>query len=241
MVSDFCLPLGALGVTVSDDADISNLTALGELGTEPVVVNVPGETTDKDGAGSTLSSGRGFGLDLLDGGLLDLGLALLGLRVRAVGRGGLFLLIIRVRVRVRVGIRGGGRRGGGIRVRIGRLLLLLDLLGLGHLDVLVLLVVRVRVRVRGGGIGGGRGRVRVGGLGLLLDLLGLNLLGLDLLHLGLLLILRLGVRRVGRIRRRVRGGRGGGRRRGRRGGVRVRAGGLGLLLLDFLGGDGHYE
>jgi len=55
--------LGALGVAVGDDTDIKDLTALGELGAEPVVIDVPGETTDKDGSrGSGGSLILGLGL-----------------------------------------------------------------------------------------------------------------------------------------------------------------------------------
>jgi hypothetical protein len=85
------LPTGATRVTVSDDAAASELTELGELALEPLLVNVPGQVTDEQVGGSTLGGILSLGLLGSSDGLL-LGLALLGglllslgLGVRAVG------------------------------------------------------------------------------------------------------------------------------------------------------------
>lgn len=95
------LPTGATGLTVSDDAAASELTELGELALEPLLVNVPGQVTDEQVGGGTLGDILSLGLLSRSDGLL-LGLALLGglllslgLGVRAVGavRAGLGLEI----------------------------------------------------------------------------------------------------------------------------------------------------
>lgn len=148
----------ALGVAVKNDAGRDDLTARGELGSEPVVVDVPRKTTDENGVGGLLLALRG--LNLLDGGGGGGSLGLL-LSLALVGSGlGLLLVVGRVRVGRGVRVR---RRGRG-----GLLLLLL---------LLLLLVVRVRVGVRrvrgllllggslGGGLGGGLLVLRVGRVG----------------------------------------------------------------------------
>jgi hypothetical protein len=134
------------GLAVKHDTGTDDLTAVGELGGKPVVVNVPRETTDEDRVLLALNG-------LLNLGLLGGGLGVLLSLALAVGGGGLGLLL-RLGVRVRV------RRGGGgglglllgllrVRVRVRRVrvrLLLGGLLLSGGLLILGLRVRRVRVR-----------------------------------------------------------------------------------------------
>jgi hypothetical protein len=100
-------------VTVGDDTGRDDLAALGELGLEPVVVDVPRELSDEDGGrlGSVVSVGvgDGGGLGLLSGGLRLLSSALLGLLSGGLG-GHLLVLVI-------------GRVGGVGVGRVGRILL----------------------------------------------------------------------------------------------------------------------
>jgi hypothetical protein len=95
------LPTRATRFTVSDDTAASELTELGELALEPILINVPGQVANEQVRGSTLGGILGLGLLGSSDGLL-LGLALLGglllslgLRVGAVGavRAGLGLRI----------------------------------------------------------------------------------------------------------------------------------------------------
>lgn len=235
------LPTGASRLTVGDNTAAGELTEGLELAAEPVLVNVPGQVTNEQVGGSTLGGGLGLGLlGGSDGLLLSLALlggdsslfAVLGLRVGGVGAGlavarvllGILLgrlLILRLGVRgVRVGrlslggslLRGLslglGLRGVG---RVGRLSLLLDLLGGG------LLVLRLRLGA-GGVILHLLIRVGLGGRLLLLGDLLLDLLGI--LLGGGLLILRLGAGRLLGLGLRL----------------SLRAGGSGLLLLVLLGG-----
>lgn len=85
------LPTRATRLTVSHDTAASELTELGKLALEPILINVPGEVTNEQVGGSTLGGSLGLGL-LNSGNRLLLGLALLGglllslgLGVRAVG------------------------------------------------------------------------------------------------------------------------------------------------------------
>lgn len=89
---------GAAGLTVGDNAAARELTELGELALEPLLIDVPGEVTDEEVGGGTL--GDFLSLGLLGNGLgLVISLALLG---RLAG--------------LRVGV-----RAVGVRVRVGRL------------------------------------------------------------------------------------------------------------------------
>lgn len=83
---------GAAGLTVGDNAAAGELTELGELALEPLLIDVPGQVTDEEVGGGTLGDLSGLGL-LGDGLGLVISLALLGrlavlrvgLGVRAVG------------------------------------------------------------------------------------------------------------------------------------------------------------
>lgn len=83
---------GAAGLTVGDNAATGELTELGELTLEPLLIDVPGQVTDEEVGGGTLGDLSGLGL-LGDGLGLVISLALLGrlavlrvgVRVRAVG------------------------------------------------------------------------------------------------------------------------------------------------------------
>lgn len=83
---------GAAGLTVGDNAAAGELTELGELTLEPLLIDVPGQVTDEEVGGGTLGDLSGLGL-LGDGLGLVISLALLGrlavlrvgLGVRAVG------------------------------------------------------------------------------------------------------------------------------------------------------------
>jgi hypothetical protein len=90
---------GAAGLTVGDNAAAGELTELGELTLEPLLVDVPGEVANEEVGGGTLGSisslrllGSSLGLIislalLRDGLLLRLGLGAIGVRARlGVGR-----------------------------------------------------------------------------------------------------------------------------------------------------------
>jgi hypothetical protein len=86
------IPLGAAGLTVSDDTAANDLTEALELATEPVFIDVPAHVTNEEVLDALFSGGL-LGLGLLNDGLGNfLSLALLG--------GSLFFVAVGIGVRV---------------------------------------------------------------------------------------------------------------------------------------------
>lgn len=92
------LPLGAAGLTISDDTAANDLTEALELAAKPVLVDVPAHVADKEVLDALGGSRSLLSLGLLDGGLSSLlSLALLG--------GSLLLAVGVIGIGVRVGVR----------------------------------------------------------------------------------------------------------------------------------------